>query len=57
MTIIFSDNFFVNKICNESFLLFEIYKLNARAERRVEISTQDGRMGYLSLILVSKGWN
>ena len=51
LTIIVSDNFFVNKIYNESFLLFEIQKFNACAEPRVEISTQDGCMGYLSLIL------
>ena len=51
VTIIVSDNFFVNKICNESFLIFEIQKFYACAEPRVEIPTQDGCMGYLSLIL------
>ena len=51
VTIFVSDNFFVNKIYNESFLIFEIQKFNACAEPRVEISTQDGRLGYLSLIL------
>ena len=51
VSIIVSDIFFVNKICNESFLIFEISKFYACAEPRVEISTQDGRMGYLSLIL------
>ena len=51
MTIIVSDNFFVNKICNESFLKFEIQKFYACAVPRVEISTQDGRMCYLSSIL------
>ena len=51
LNIIVSDNFFVNKICNESFLIFEISKFNACEERRVGISNQDGRMRYLSLIL------
>ena len=48
---IVSDNFLVNKFCNESFLISEILKFNACVEPRVGISTQDGRMGYLSLIL------
>ena len=51
VTSIVSDNLFVSKICNESFLKFEIYKFNACPEIRVGISTQDGRMHYLSLIL------
>ena len=51
VTIIVSDNFFVNKICNKSFLIFEILKFYTCAEPRVEISMQDGCMGYLSLIL------
>ena len=51
VTNIVSDNFFVNKICNESFLIFEISKFNACAELRVGISSPDGRMRYLSLIL------
>ena len=51
MTNIVSDNYFVNKICNESFLILEIYKFNAYPELRVGISTQDGHMHYLSLSL------
>ena len=50
MNIIVSDNFFVNKICNESFLIFEILKFNACAWPKIGISTQDGCMDYLSLI-------
>ena len=50
VTNIVSDNFFVNKICNESFLIFEIKKVNACAELRVGISTEDGHMHYLSMI-------
>ena len=55
VTIIVSDIFFVNRICNKSFLIFEIQKFKACAEPRVEISTQGGRMGYLSLILYLRG--
>ena len=51
VTYIVSGNFFVNKICNESFLIFEMLKFNACAELRVGISTEDGCMLYLSLIL------
>ena len=41
--------------CNESFLIFEIYRFNACAELRVAISTQDGRMHYLFWILLREG--
>ena len=45
-------NFFslINSATN-FFLIFEMKKFIACAEQRVGISTQDGRMGYLSLIL------
>ena len=55
VTIIVSDSFFISKIGKESFLIFEIYKFEACAEPRVGISTQDGCMSYLSLILYLRG--
>ena len=51
VTNIVSDKFSANKFCNKSNLVFEILKFNACAKLRVGVSTQDGCMGYMSLIL------
>ena len=50
VTIIVSDNFSVKKTATNHFLYLKFKKFNACAEPKVGISTQDGRMGYLSLI-------
>ena len=51
MTIIASDNFLLLKSTMNHFLYLKFKSFYACAEPKVEISTQDGRMGYLSLIL------
>ena len=50
VNIIVSDNFSLIKSATNHFLYLKFKKFNACAEPKVGISTQDGRMGYLSLI-------
>ena len=50
VNIIFSDNFSLIKSTTNHFLYLIFKSFNACAEPKVGISTQDGRMGYLSLI-------
>ena len=52
VTIIVCDIFVsLIKSATNHFLYLKFKKVNACAEPRVGISTEDGRMGYLSLIL------
>ena len=44
------DNFSLIKSAKNHFLYLKLKGFNACAEPKVGISTQDGRMGYLSLI-------
>ena len=50
MNVIVSDNFTLIKSATNHFLYLIFKSFNACAEPKVGISTQDGRMGYLSLV-------